>query len=133
LNVLIVALGGSVCGLDAETGAWLWKNALPGGGFGEVAISVHEDCVIASAFGDLVYCLHPHDGREIWRAQTAKPGRATIVVQGERIYVAKSGVVDCFTFGGHALWSQPLPVLGSGRLALGFPGNVVQADDPGEK
>ena len=70
---------------------------------------------------------------ELWRASTKKTGRATIVVQGDRIHVAKSGVVDCFSWEGILVWSQQLPVMGTGRLALGFPGNVVQADDPGEK
>lgn len=129
--VLVVALGGSVCGVDAKTGAWLWKNAMPGGGFGEVAIAVSDEVVFASAHGPLVYCLDLRNGNELWKAQTQKSGRATILLQGERIFVAKHGVVDCFSWQGHLLWSQELPGLGSGRLALGFPGNVVQADDIG--
>ena len=129
--VLIVALGGSVCGVDPKTGAWLWKNALSGGGFGEVAISVHEGFVIASANGPLVFCLDSATGNALWQAATERPGRATLLVQGDRVYVAKTGVVDCFDLDGHRLWSQQLPALGSGRLALGFPGNVVQADDIG--
>ena len=129
--VLIVALGGSVCGVDPKSGAWLWKNALPNGGFGEVAISVHEGFVLASANGPLVYCLDSKTGTEIWRAPTEHPGRASILLQDDRIYVAKNGVVDCFNIDGIKLWSQQLPGLGSERLALGFPGNVVQADDIG--
>jgi outer membrane protein assembly factor BamB len=131
-TILIVAVGGSVNGLDPKTGAWLWKNSLPGGGFGEVAISVHDDFLIASAAGPLVYCLDRQTGNEVWRAATEKSGRATILVQDWRIFVAKSGAVDCFTMDGHLIWSQPLPVMGSGRLALGFPGNVVQADAEGQ-
>jgi outer membrane protein assembly factor BamB len=130
---LIVALGGSVCGLDPKTGAWLWKNALPGGGFGEVAISVHEGFVIASASGPVVYCLDSSTGAELWRAATEKTGRATILVEDGRVYVAKTGVVDCYDINGTRLWSQTLPGMGSGRLALGFPGNVVQADDIGSQ
>ncbi len=129
--VLIVALGGSVCGVDPKTGEWLWKNALPGGGFGEVAISVQEGYVIASANGPVVYCLDSKSGEELWRAATEKPGRATILVQEGRVFVAKTSVVECFDLDGHRLWSQLLPGMGSGRLALGFPGNVVQADDIG--
>ncbi|MBL8953332.1 MAG: PQQ-binding-like beta-propeller repeat protein [Myxococcaceae bacterium] len=131
--VLIVALGGSVCGVDPKTGAWLWKNALAGGGFGEVAISVQEGYVIASASGPVVYCLDSKTGDELWRANTEKSGRATILVQEERVYVAKTGVVECFDIDGHLLWGQQLPGMGSGRLALGFPGNVVQADDVGRE
>src|SRR6478672_5540169 len=98
--VLIVALGGSVCGLDPKSGAWLWKNALPGGGFGEVAISVHEGFVIASANGPIAYCLDDKTGNELWRAKTENSGRATILVQDGRVYVAKTGVVDCFDMDG---------------------------------
>lgn len=133
MTPLIVALGGSVCGIDPKTGAWLWKNALPGGGFGEVAISVHEGYVIASAAGPVVYCIDSRNGNELWRAETEKSGRATILLHDERIYVAKNGVVDCFNIDGMRLWSQTLPGMGSGRLALGFPGNVVQADDIGQQ
>jgi len=129
--VLIVALGGSVCGVDPHTGSWLWKNALTGGGFGEVAISVQDGYVIASADGPVVYCLDSKTGSELWHASTEKPGRATILVHEGRVYVAKTGVVDCFDIDGHLIWSQQLPGMGSGRLALGFPGNVVQADDIG--
>mgnify|MGYP001560362752 CR=1 FL=1 len=131
--ILIVALGGSVCGLDPHTGAWRWKNALPGGGFGEVAISVQDGYVIASATGPVVYCLDSKTGAELWHSHTEKPGRATILVQDELVYVAKTGVVDCFDIDGRLLWSQQLPGLGSGRLALGFPRNVVQADDIGSR
>jgi outer membrane protein assembly factor BamB len=131
--VLIVALGGSVCGIDAKSGAWLWKNALPGGGFGEVAISVHEGFVIAAANGAVVYCLDSQTGHELWRAETDRSGRATILVQDDRVFVARSGVVDCLDLDGHKQWTQALPAMGSGRLALGFPGNVVQADDIGEQ
>ena len=107
--VLIVALGGSVCGVDPKTGAWLWKNALAGGGFGEVAISVHEGFVIASAAGPAVYCLDAKTGDQLWRASTEKSGRATILVQDGRVYVAKTGVVDCFDIDGKLQWFTTAP------------------------
>ena len=44
------------------------------------------------------------------------------------IVVGKSGYLDGYDHGGRRLWSQSLSGRGTGRLALGFPGNVAQAD-----
>jgi outer membrane protein assembly factor BamB len=132
-DILIVGIGGQVVGIDAATGQTRWEDGLKGGGYGEVALAATERHVFASAAGSMLFCFNYSTGELLWRADTTSSGRATIVVQGERVFVAKGGEVNCFTLDGRRQWSQKLPGKGFGSIAMGFPGNLVQADDPGSK
>ena len=68
-----------------------------------------------------------------WRKSTKDAGRATILIEPDQILCMKNGFVDCFAPDGRLLWHQPLDGQGLGRGALGYPGNVAQADDPGTR
>jgi hypothetical protein len=81
----------------------------------------------------IVYCLDCLIGVERWRQPTHSSGSETIVIEPDHIVCAKGGYVDCFAPSGAPLWSQPLSGYGLGRSALGYPGNVAQADDRGEQ
>lgn len=128
-SILVVALHGNVVGLDTESGEVRWKNGLLAGGYGEVEIAFlgEADAVLASAFGARLFCLDYRTGAERWAVDTTSAGHATLIVEGGRIYLAKAGVIDCFTLEGVMLWSQLLTGLGTGHAALGFHGNVRHA------
>ena len=130
-DLLLVALNGVVVALDRSTGAIRWENGLEGGGFGTVALAAVDERVYASAESSQVYCLRYDTGETLWQSSAGTSGRATIVVQNERVYVAKGGEVTAFSTHGTHLWTQKLPGKGGGSIALGFPGNLVQSDDVG--
>lgn len=132
-SILVVALNGHVYGLDRATGALRWHNELAGGGMGEVFLAVGYGVVVASAVGAKLYCLDYLTGETRWVQNTKASGRATVVIEPDQIVCAKSGYLDCFAPDGNALWSQPLKGAGMGRVALGYPGNVAQADDKGRE
>jgi hypothetical protein len=132
-SVLVVGLSGHVYGIARATGELLWANNLRGGGFGEVFIAVGYGVVIASAGGAALYCIDYLTGNDRWAVATQASGRATIVIEPDQIVCAKGGYIDCFSPDGNKLWSQPLKGAGVGRIALGYPGNIAQADDPGSE
>jgi outer membrane protein assembly factor BamB len=131
--VLVIGIHGQVLGVDAASGEIRWQDGLKGGGYGEVALAISETHVVASALHGKVFCFRYPTGEPLWEASTSAMGRATIVIEGELVFVAKNGEVDCFSLDGRRLWSQPLKGKSVGRIALGFPGNVVQADDRGSE
>lgn len=130
-SVLVVGTNGRVCGVDRATGSILWNSDLPKGSYGEVFIAIGYGVVIASADGAMIFCLDYLTGAERWRSPTTAGGRATIVMEPDQIVCAKGGYIDCFDPDGHHLWSQPLRGFGVGRVSLGLPGNVAQADGIG--
>ena len=87
--------------------------------------------VVASSYDESIVSLDYATGAVLWTAATHTTGRATILVERDVIVCAKGGYLDCFGHGGKKLWTQPLTGLGTGRIALGFPGNVAQADAEG--
>ena len=126
---LIVALQGRVVGLHIDTGDVIWHNELQGSGLSWVALAVNDDWVFASASAARVFCLNRSTGETVWSQKTGGLGRATILLDGEKVFVAKAGQVDwyhCET--GDPIWSQDLHKLGKCSVALGLTHNVVQAD-----
>lgn len=132
-DILIVGINGRVIGIDTASGQPRWEDGLKGGGYGEVALAATDRLVFASATGAMLFCFEYATGQLVWKSETTSSGRASVVVQDERVYVAKGGEIDCFTFEGRRVWAQGLPGRGLGSIALGFPGNIVQADDRGAK
>lgn len=126
-SILVVGVHGSVLGLDRETGKEIWRSTLPSG-YGTVDMAIHGTAVLVAAEDNTVVCLSYATGETLWTATTEGWGRATILVHAGRIYVGRSGVVECFSIEGQKLWSQGPPDLEGGVVSLGFPGNVRQAD-----
>ena len=90
-----------------------------------------KSVVVASADTDSIVCLDYLTGELRWAQRTHSAGRATILIEPEQIVCAKAGYVDCYTPDGQRRWRQPLTGHGVGRVALGYPGNVAQADERG--
>lgn len=129
-SILVVTLNGKVHGVDRQTGELRWTQGTNqwGGGRGEVFLAMAHGLVIASSYEDAIVSLDYTTGAITWSAHTHSSGRATILVERDVIICAKGGYLDCFAHGGKKLWTQPLTGLGMGNVALGFPGNVAQAD-----
>ena len=132
-DILILGISGQVIGIDALTGNIRWQDGMKGGGYGEVALAANEEFVFASARGAKLFCYRRTSGEVLWVSDTSASGRATVVVEGRLVFVAKGGEVNAFTFTGERQWKQQLSGKGLGRIAMGFPGNIVQADDPGSE
>jgi outer membrane protein assembly factor BamB len=132
-SVLVVGLNGRVFGLERTSGAVRWVFQLDIGGLGsyEVFLAIRYGVVVASSWGDQIVVLDYQTGALRWAAKTTSPGRATILLETDVVICAKSGYLDCFDHYGQRLWSQPLTGYGGGGTALGFPGNIAQADEPG--
>lgn len=128
-SILVAALDGHVYGLDRTTGEVRWHNGLPGGGTDEIFLAIGYGVVVVSAHRSRLFCLDYLTGETRWEHTTQTAGRATIVVEPDQIVCAKGGYVDCFSPDGKLLWQQPLRGAGQGRIALGYPGNVAQADE----
>lgn len=131
---MIVAVAGRVAALDVATGRELWRNELSGAGTGTVELVIDNGRIfVAVGSTSVVACIDYETGRELWRTTTATYGRATMVVDGPRIFVARQGYVDCIDRDGNVLWSNGLSGLGVGPTAIGVEGNVAQADDVGAR
>ena len=126
--ILLAALNGSVTGLDAATGESVWTHALDGAGFGVVEIALERDIVLACPASGSIFCLEYASGTLRWKAATSGlHGRATMLVDADRVVVAKGGALDCFALtSGERLWN--VRNLGTGSVALALPGRVRQAD-----
>lgn len=59
--------------------------------------------------------------------------RPTMVISGGHLYIGRDGETSCMTMRGEPVWIQKFTGKGLGSVALGFPGNIRQADDVGSK
>ncbi len=131
-SILVVGLRGRILGLDRSTGVLRWENKLGldvgKGAYREVALEMRYGAVIVSGFTNTIYRIDYQSGNTLWKAYTSASGPATIVIEADCVIVAKDGYLDCFSLDGESLWKQPLSGKGHGSVALGFPGNVQQAE-----
>jgi outer membrane protein assembly factor BamB len=127
-SLLIVALRGRVHAIDRATGQVRWHNELALGAMGPVALAIGYGVIIAAAETGDVYCLDYATGATRWQQHAQARGRATVVVEPDLVACVRAGYVDAFAPDGSVLWRQPLSGAGQGAAAIGFPGNVVQAD-----
>ena len=128
MKPLVVALGGRVLGIDPKNGAEIWRNEMLLGGLEYVAISISDSCVVASASAARIFCIDRETGETTWSEKTTGIGRASLIKQDDQIYICKGGHLDCFSDTGKLLWSQDFRKISKSGAALGFTGNVVQAD-----
>ncbi len=127
--VLVVAFNTHVIGMDPVSGRRLWYwTPLPAVAVGTWRIAIAETRVLVCG-GSLVACLAYDTGKELWRRESPVFA-ATLLVEGDRFFVAGSGTLAAFDIEtGKLLWHEPFKGHGHGPVALGVPGNVVQADE----
>ena len=130
--VLVLALNGRVLGLQVTDGKLLWEHQI--GSHGEVELLSTGDRIYATD-GRNLYAFRYPDGEQLLALGLpgAYFGRSTMVVEGGRLFVATRGEISCFTLEGQLLWHDGLQGRGVGSVALGFPGNLRQADDAGSQ
>jgi outer membrane protein assembly factor BamB len=125
-TLLVIAAAGQIVGVDALSGKERWRRPV---GNGPVALVIRGGRIYASSRAPTIHCFDHPSGEPRWSWQTSAHGRASIVIEGEHLYLAKGGEVECFTLDGHRLWGAPAKLGLGGSAALGFPGNVMQADE----
>src|SRR5690606_37906304 len=127
-SILVTALSGSIFGLDPATGAVRWRHAL---GDGTIELQFRTGRVFAST-SEVLYCFEYPSGVPLGRVKIPDHydgGRATMLIEGDRIFVGTRGELSCFDLTGKVLWTQAFQGQGFGSVALGFPDNVRQADE----
>ncbi|MGK3994318.1 outer membrane protein assembly factor BamB family protein [Sorangium sp. So ce1024] len=128
--VLVAAFLDQIFGVDPATGSVLWEHRLEGMRHSSTALVITPEAVYAATFSS-VACLRYPTGELLWEAKTAVQGRATLLLEGDRLFVAKLGEIECFSLAGTSLWHNRFKGKGMGPVALGVPDNVVQSDDTG--
>lgn len=128
-NVLVLGLRGRVIGKDRTSGATLWEYDM--GTQYDVELAVVDDRIFAGA-GREIFAIEYPSGRLIGRAPIpGSGGRCALLVDGQQLFIGVAGEINCFDWNGQLLWHDPMPGRGTGSMALGFPGNVRQADQRG--
>jgi hypothetical protein len=64
---------------------------------------VTDDAVYVASLDNLA-CLRNPTGEVLWSKKTRATGRPTLLLAGDRLFVAKSGEVECFSLAGESLW-----------------------------
>ena len=125
--ILVMTIGGTILGIDPRTGDVSWAHELSAVQ-APTALVVTATRIFACNPPRLV-CLEYPTGAKRWSASVARGSCPTILLVGELLYVSSAlGHLECFTVEGQPLWHTPLKGRGTGGVALGMPGNVMQAD-----
>ncbi|WP_437728316.1 outer membrane protein assembly factor BamB family protein [Sorangium sp. So ce861] len=126
--VLVAAFLGQIFGVDPATGRVLWEHKQDGAGYTSTALLITPAAIYAASISSVI-CLRYPTGELLWEVKTATHGRATLLLEGDRLFVAKQGEIECFSVTGQSLWHNRFKGKGMGPVALGVPGNVAQSDD----
>jgi outer membrane protein assembly factor BamB len=124
---LVVAFNGRVFGVERDTGEIRWEHALAKRLGQPNRIAITHDRVYAASTNE-VCCLDYQTGEEHWRVERLRKGIHALVVHGDRIFIASTGEVECLSLAGDYLWANDFKGKGYGPLAMGVPGDVMQAD-----
>ncbi|WP_433936503.1 PQQ-binding-like beta-propeller repeat protein [Sorangium cellulosum] len=126
--VLVAAFLDQIFGVDPVTGRVLWEHKQNGMGHSSTALLITPTAIYAATFSSII-CLRYPTGELLWEAKTAVNGRATLLLEGDRLFVGKQGEIECFSVTGQSLWHNRFKGKGMGPVALGVPDNVAQSDD----
>jgi outer membrane protein assembly factor BamB len=128
--VVVLAISDRILGIDPSTGDVRWDYQIQGAGAHPLSLLITPNRIYAACAPALA-CLEYPTGEPLWTANVPL-GRAVLLLEGGRLYVATgAGKLDCFTLDGQHLWQNSLKGKGTGPVALGVPGNVMQADERG--
>ncbi|MAC26721.1 MAG: hypothetical protein CMH59_09620 [Myxococcales bacterium] len=128
-RLLLVGVGGHLAALDRESGREVWRQRLEGAGAEELALTTDGFHVAAFGARNVLFCLDYAPGELRWRRMTSHApnalGRPTLAIDGDRVYAARAGLVDCFALDGRCLWTQALPGLDAAAVVLAWPHRTV--------
>lgn len=131
--LLVTAFANRVIGVVPSTGQIAWEVVLEGLVTSpEIAI---EQGVVIAVNMDFVTFIDHATGQLRGRVALPQENRArpTIIVHDGYLYIGRTGDLTCVSFSGQVMWSQPFTGRGYGAMALGFPGNIRQADHQGSR
>jgi outer membrane protein assembly factor BamB len=112
-EILVIMRPGGVVGLYAYNGkvAWEWQAAERE--LGPWAVAITEDCVFIVTQHHL-QGVDYRTGSHLWKARTTLPSsdsmdagqqETKLIVNGIRVFCARRGSVECYSFDGELLWS----------------------------
>lgn len=133
-DLLITAFGGKMFALERANGAVRWHLVLENNAF-VIDLHIGATVVLAVTISLLVFIDYATGSvhRKVKQAGEYRAARPQVLIDGQHLFVARNGEVVCYTLGGDHVWTQPFTGQGYGEVALGFPGNVRQADDRGSR
>ncbi|KYF52254.1 outer membrane protein assembly factor BamB family protein [Sorangium sp. So ce854] len=130
--VLVAAFLDRIFGVDPVKGRVLWEHKQDGIVHPSTGTALLiTPAAIYAASVSRITCLRYPTGELLWEAKTALSGRATLLLEGDRLFVGKQGEIECFSLTGQSLWRNRFKGKGIGPVALGVPDNVAQPDDTG--
>ena len=124
---LIAAFNGRIFGLEREDGSVRWDNRLSTTGF-PVHFDIAHGRIYAGVHNEL-FCVDLDGGELFWKVKLRFVGVTRVMVDGERIYVASSGELECVGITGEPLWANGFEGKGYGVIALGLPDRLGRADE----
>lgn len=128
-ELLIVAFPDIIVGVDPRTGqrVWVYRDTSIQAPVARIAIGTQ---VVIIGAGTVLTSLQYSTGAVLWRIETKIPVD-TMLVRPDAIYIASTGEVACYSHSGQFMWHDGYRGFGDGRIALGFPGHVADADVDG--
>ncbi len=135
-SILVCAFANTIHGVERTSGQIRW-TAQPFGDSEqgtEVELAVSEHIVIAVTKANIAF-LDYTSGQSLVAMGLPEgvESRPTMVIDGPHVYVARACWVACYTLRGQLLWNTKIKSDDLSSMALGVPGNVRQADDPGSR
>ncbi len=114
---LVISSGKSVLAVDRETGRTLWTNAdFPSAAGGALLVTPGRVYV---AGWQQAGAIDLSSGTTVWGGASAPRGRPALMLDGDRLIVAGSGVVECRAADGRVLWAIEVPRGNSVSIAIG--------------
>lgn len=120
-SVAVFGLNGRVFGIDAASGRRLFEHQV---GSGDIELEVGHGRVFAHPHGAELFVFEYPSGRQIGHTRLPGdwPGRATMLLYDQRLFVCTGGEVTCVNLDGQVLWHDPMKGKGVGSVAIAFPG-----------
>lgn len=123
-SLLIVATGPHATGVNAAEGTVLWKQTIGDAKEpGKCAVAFLDEKVIVARAHE-VRCLKQLTGEVVWKANTPFLVNG-VLVDGNRVFVARGGEVAAFDATGKLLWHETLRESEGDAVTLAAFGQVV--------
>jgi outer membrane protein assembly factor BamB len=126
--LLVAVVGGQVLGIALDSGQVMWQYAMKNPHTCP-RLHVTENHVFVA--GSMIACLDYLTGAVYWaiEAPNTHVHAGTMLVQDGRLLITIDDQLICYSItDGSFLWGGELPAKGWDAIALGVPGNIVQAD-----
>lgn len=129
-SLVVADIAGTLIAHDVRTGERRWRREL-GNGASRAVVHRGRVFVVVDNLGLWVLdyatgkTLRDHQGLASWK------GVPTLLVDGERVFVASAGELFCFDVEGELLWHDPYRGCGTSSVGVAVPGANASADHRG--